>query len=201
MIEIIEKYFPHLTDSQKEQFASLNSIYEEWNSKINLISRADMENLYVRHVLHSLTIAHLVDFKKDNTIIDIGTGGGFPGIPLAILFPEVKFTLVDSIGKKIMAVSDIIDQLKLSNAKAINSRAEQIKGNYTYIISRAVTGFPDFVKMTKHLMTKNQGGIIYLKGGEFNAELNSFPSAKVFDIYASIPEPFFISKKIIYLPA
>ncbi len=203
---IISKYFPDLTEEQCKQFESLQGLYEEWNNKINVISRKDLDKLYERHVLHSLAIAKIIHFKPNTEILDIGTGGGFPGIPLAILFPECKFHLVDSIGKKIKVVQEVSSALGLKNLKAEQVRAEQIKNTYDFIISRAVTAFPIFytwvwkkIKSDSHNELKN--GILYLKGGDLEDELKKFKSRiKSFEITEFFTESFFETKKIIYLP-
>ena len=174
----IEHYFPNLTDKQRNQFSKLEEIYQHWNEQINVISRKDTENFYERHVLHSLGIAKVMEFTSRSSILDIGTGGGFPGIPLAILFPECQFTLVDSIGKKIRVVNEVKSALGLTNVVAIHERAENIKGNFDFIVSRAVTAMPDFIRWTTgKIAKKNQNslknGILYLKGGDLTEELST----------------------------
>jgi 16S rRNA (guanine527-N7)-methyltransferase len=205
-MEEIIKYFPNLSNRQKEQFASLKTIYSEWNSKINVISRKDMDNFYVHHVLHSLAISRLLTFMPGTQIIDVGTGGGFPGIPLSILFPLVEFTLLDSIEKKIRVVREVTEELKLKNVKPIRMRIEEHKTKYDFVVSRAVTAFPEFIKITKKNI-KTQGnnriknGIIYLKGGDLNAELKEVKnSVSVMEISDFFTEPFFETKLIVYLP-
>ncbi len=205
-MDIIFKYFNNLSDEQKDRFSELKDLYTDWNSKINVISRKDIDELYTRHVLHSLSIAKFISFTPGSNIIDVGCGGGFPGIPLAILFPNVKFTLVDSIGKKINVVNSIISSLGITNAIGINGRAENMTDRYDFIISRAVTAFPDFVGLTGKLISKKQrnaipNGIIYLKGGDFEDEIKRFQKViEVYDIIKYFDEPFFETKKIIYLP-
>lgn len=205
-MEIIKKYFDKLSSDQLQKFEAMGPLYTEWNSKINVVSRKDIDEIYTRHILHSLAITKIITFKHGTQILDVGCGGGFPGIPLAVMFPEVKFTLVDSIGKKIKVVNEIASTLQLSNAKGINQRAETLKLKYDFIISRAVTAFPDFVSLTTKLVShKNNNsipnGIIYLKGGDFDDELTPFKSkVEIFNINWFFKEPFFETKKIIYLP-
>jgi len=205
-MDILTTYFPDLTGFQKNQLSALLNLYPEWNAKINIISRNDIEHLAQRHILHSLSIAKIFNFKPQTQIIDVGTGGGFPGIPLAILFPEVKFTLIDSIGKKIEVVNTIITELNLTNAKAVKARSTDIKLKADFIVSRAVTAFPGFVNQVKHLISPLgnntfANGIIYLKGGEFTEELKPFSNKyQLFSISDFFAEPFFETKKIIYLP-
>lgn len=205
-MKIINKYFPDLTEEQKAQFASLQQLYKEWNSKINLISRKDIGHLYEHHVLHSLAIAKIIYFKSGTTILDVGTGGGFPGIPLAILFPDSNFHLVDSIAKKIKVVSEIAHAIDLKNIRAEQIRAEKLKSEYDFVISRAVTSLPVFFTWIKKRIkdkSKNdmQNGIIYLKGGDLNDEIEKFkPSVKVFNIDQYFDEPFFKTKKMVYIP-
>jgi 16S rRNA (guanine527-N7)-methyltransferase len=200
------KYFPHLSGFQKEQFEKLYSLYEDWNRKINVISRKDMENFYLHHVLHSLAIAKVVSFVPGTTILDAGTGGGFPGIPLSILFPSASFSLLDSIEKKIKVVREVSGELKLSNVNPVRSRLEDHIEKYDFVISRAVTSFPDFVRMTsKNIKPEGKNmilnGIIYLKGGDLNIELRGFEKAvKIFDIKKFFAEAFFETKKVVYLP-
>jgi 16S rRNA (guanine527-N7)-methyltransferase len=204
-MQIIRKYFPDLTQKQIEQFNQLQALYELWNERINVISRKDIDQLYERHVLHSLSIACFFQFKKESRILDVGTGGGFPGIPLAILFPEVRFTLVDSIGKKINVVKEIASAIGLENIEAYHARAESIPMKFDFVVSRAVTEFPVFVSWVKNSFSKQNrhefaNGIIYIKGGDFESELIKYPKAKVFSISERFEEPFFETKKIIYLP-
>ena len=204
--EIILKYFPSLTDKQIEQFKQIEALYLEWNSKINVISRKDIDELYVRHVLHSLVIMKLFKFTPGTKILDVGCGGGFPGIPLAIMNPEVDFTLVDSIGKKILVVNEVAKALGLTNVKGIQSRAEKLPEKFDFITSRAVTAFPKFVALTRKLVSKQQrnghlNGIIYLKGGDFSDEIKEFrKSIEIHEIPDLFEEDFFETKKVIYLP-
>jgi 16S rRNA (guanine527-N7)-methyltransferase len=205
-MDIILKYFPDITEKQKYQFASLKDLYIEWNSKINVISRKDIEQLYERHVLHSLAIAKIIRFKDKTEILDVGTGGGFPGIPLAILFPDCNFHLVDSIAKKIKVVNEVASSLQITNIKAEQERAEKIKHEYDFIISRAVTAFPLFynwvrTKIKKDSMNELQNGVLYLKGGDLKEELKDFKrKITTFEISEFFAEPFFETKKVIYLP-
>ncbi|MGQ1889025.1 16S rRNA (guanine(527)-N(7))-methyltransferase RsmG [Thermophagus sp. OGC60D27] len=205
-MDLISKYFPNLTILQKNQFAALGPLYKIWNSKINVISRKDMDHFYLHHVLHSLSIAKFLSFNESTKIIDVGTGGGFPGIPLSILFPNVQFVMLDSVGKKIKVVNEVIREINLNNAEAVQCRSENFKGQFDFIISRAVTKLPDFVKLTRHLINHHQqnavpNGIIYLKGGNIESEIHPF-RRKVFttDIRQWFEEPFFETKKLIHLP-
>jgi len=200
---IIFKYFPSLNEKQKKQFAALFDLYSEWNAKINLISRKDFEFFYERHVLHSLAIARVIQFNNDAEIMDVGTGGGFPGVPLAILFPETKFTLVDSIGKKINVVKEIASALSLTNVNSICARAEKIAGSYDFIISRATAPVDDLMnwtngkykKINKHSLAN---GLIALKGGDLNEELKNYKNiTKIFDIRDFFEEVYFETKKIV----
>jgi len=204
-MNLLSKYFPELSDVQFNQFKQLQGLYKDWNSKINVISRKDIESLYLRHVLHSLSIAKLIKFNPASNILDIGTGGGFPGIPLAILFPDVNFHLVDSINKKLKVVNGVVDSLGLVNVKTTHSRAEFIKRDYDFIISRAVTTMPDFVSWTKNKIAKKsknsfKNGIFYLKGGDLTEELKSYKTVKVYSLSSYFEEDFFKTKKIVYLP-
>ncbi len=205
-MELLTKYFPDLSSLQINRFEELGSLYREWNEKINVISRKDIDELYVRHVLHSLAIAKIIRFKPGTNLLDVGTGGGFPGIPLAILFPDSNFTLIDAIGKKIMVVQEVASHLNLANVKAQKNRVQEIKLRYDFIISRAVTAFPKFVSMVRKNVSPNSGnalpnGIIYLKGGDFEDEISAFKaSAEIFDLSKIFEEPFFETKKVIYLP-
>ena len=178
-MDIILKYFPHLTETQIEQFRQLEPLYADWNAQINVISRKDFSEFYERHVLHSLGIAKFTRFANNTKILDVGTGGGFPGIPLAILFPEVQFHLVDSIGKKIKVVNGVVESLGLKNVRAEQIRAEQLQEKYDYVVSRAVTRLPDFVKWIRKNISKKQknplpNGVIYLKGGDLGEEIKPF---------------------------
>jgi 16S rRNA (guanine527-N7)-methyltransferase len=202
---LIQKYFPNLTAIQLKQFEALQGLYEDWNSKINVISRKDIEALYLRHVLHSLSIAKLIQFQAGSKILDIGTGGGFPGLPLAILFPDVTFHLVDSINKKLKVVNGVAESLGLENIYTTHSRAESIKGQYDFIVSRAVTTMPDFVGWVKNKVAKKsvhpiKNGILYLKGGDLTEELKIYSKATLYNLNAFFEEDFFETKKIVHLP-
>jgi len=204
-MDTILKYFPHLSDLQKQQFAMLPELYANWNSQINVISRKDIEHLMERHVLHSLGIANIVTFVKGTEILDVGTGGGFPGIPLAILFPDTEFLLVDSIGKKIKVVNEVASALELQNVKALQARAEDINGKFDFVVSRAVTALPEFMKwISGKIKTKNinsiNNGVLYLKGGDIDSELTPLNNYwKVFELHDYFSEPFFDSKKVVHL--
>ncbi len=202
---IIQKYFNDLTNEQLSQFAKLELLYKDWNSKINVISRKDIDELYLRHVLHSLSIAKLISFKDGTSILDVGTGGGFPGIPLAILFPNCRFHLVDSIQKKITVVNNVVKELDLKNVKTSCSRVEAISEKYDFVVSRAVTNMKDFVSWIKFKINKNsfndfKNGVLYLKGGDLEDELKSFKNVKTFELSEIFNEDFFIQKKVVYLP-
>lgn len=204
-MELINKYFPDLSEKQIDRFATLQDLYEDWNLKINVVSRKDIEELYLRHVLHSLGIAKIQEFRPSTNILDVGTGGGFPGIPLAILFPETQFTLVDSIGKKIKVVNEVVEGLGLKNVTAHHMRVEQLIGKYDFIISRAVARMDAFTRWTKgkyKAKSKHQlaNGILYLKGGDLTEELADFPKAKIYDLNDYFTEEFFETKKVVYLP-
>ena len=204
--EIISHYFPDLSLRQKEQFASLEPLYREWNEKINVISRKDIENLYVNHVLHSLGIARVISFKPKADVLDVGTGGGFPGIPLAILFPETHFHLVDSIGKKISVVKNVAEELRLQNVKAEWVRAEEVNRKYDFVVSRAVTRMEEFYGWVRNKFKKDSchsldNGILYLKGGDLDEELTSLK--KPYAVYALsdyFKEEFFETKKVVFIP-
>ncbi len=204
-MDIIKKYFPDLNAKQLEQFSALGDLYAEWNEKINVISRKDIDQLYERHVLHSLGIAKIIKFKPGTSIMDVGTGGGFPGIPLAIMFPETNFFLVDSIAKKISVVNGVKESFALSNVTAEQHRAEKVNGQFDFIVSRAVTAFPKFVSLVrKKIGSKQQNslanGILYLKGGDFAEELKSFRNqANVYELSSFFEEGFFETKKLIHL--
>ncbi|QLE01863.1 16S rRNA (guanine(527)-N(7))-methyltransferase RsmG [Galbibacter sp. BG1] len=204
-VALIEKYFPTLTEHQKKQFSQLGELYKDWNSKINVISRKDIDELYTRHVLHSLGIAKVQPFKPGSAILDVGTGGGFPGIPLAILFPESNFYLIDAIGKKIKVVNEVATSLNLKNVTAEQVRAEKVKQKFDFIVSRAVTNMPDFVKWVKGKVKKDskhelKNGILYLKGGDLSEELAVYKTAQLFDLTSIFEEDFFETKKVVYLP-
>jgi len=206
LISIITKYFPNLTPTQQQQFAQLQGLCEHWNAQINVISRKDIDLLYERHVLHSLGIAKVIAFKPKTTIMDVGCGGGFPGIPLAILFPECNFYLVDSIGKKIKVVNEIAAALGLENVEAEHKRAEEVSYKFEFVISRAVTEFPVFYRWVQNKFTKTQfnalpNGILYLKGGDLTEELKDFKKRVViYDLKDHFSEEFFETKKVVYLP-
>lgn len=204
MNEIL-KYFPDLSEKQIEQFSKLKDLYFEWNEKINVISRKDIDELYVKHVLHSLAIAKIMKFTAGSEVLDVGTGGGFPGIPLAIMFPQVNFHLVDSIQKKILVVSEVAAALSLENVKAETRRAEKINHKYDFIVSRAVTQMPKFVgwvrdKIKKKHINPLPNGILYLKGGDLTEELKGLKSVEIHPISNYFSEEFFLTKKVVYLP-
>jgi 16S rRNA (guanine527-N7)-methyltransferase len=204
-MDIIRKYFTDLTGQQIDLFDRLGPLYQEWNSKINVISRKDIEQLYERHILHSMSIAKIIQFKPGTTILDVGTGGGFPGIPLAILFPEVEFMLIDSIAKKIKVVTEVASALNLQNVKAEHRRVQEVTQKFDFVVSRAVTAFPQFVEMVKsriavHSKNTLPNGILYLKGGDFNEEIAPFlDSVKVFNLQDHFQEEFFETKRLIHL--
>ncbi len=204
-MEQVLKYFPQLTDIQKKQFEELQLLYEDWNLKVNVVSRKDIDELYLRHVLHSLGIAKIQAFLPGSKILDVGTGGGFPGIPLAILFPEVQFHLVDSIGKKIKVVDEVVAGLKLQNIKTTNARVESVSGKYDFIVSRAVAQMETFVhwvngKIAKKNLHDRKNGILYLKGGDLAEELKYYPKATVFPLREFFEEAFFETKSVVHLP-
>ena len=207
MPERIFRYFPSLTDSQKDKISALKPLYDEWNSRINVISRKDMDNFYIHHVLHSLSIAKVINFNPGIRILDFGTGGGFPGIPLAIFFPAAEFTLLDSIEKKLRVTKAVAGELHLDNVRFIRKRIEDEKSRFDFVVSRAVTSFPEFVKLTsKNLVCDNSSstgnGILYLKGGDLEKETGSLINKiKIWEIRVFFSEPYFETKKIIYLPA
>jgi len=204
-LELIKKYFPNLTDDQYTKFEQMEGLYKDWNLKINVVSRKDIDEIYLRHVLHSLGIAKIQEFKAGAKILDVGTGGGFPGIPLAILFPETKFHLVDSIGKKMKVVNEVVEGLNLTNVKTTNARVEEISGTYDFIVSRAVAAMPTFVHWTKGKIAKKsehelKNGILYLKGGDLSEELKDYPKATIYNLPDYFEEEFFDTKKVVYLP-
>jgi 16S rRNA (guanine527-N7)-methyltransferase len=203
---IIYQYFPGLSPGQQQQFAGLGSLYKEWNEKINVISRKDIDNLYVNHVLHSLGVAKVIAFQPGAEVLDVGTGGGFPGIPLAILFPETRFHLVDSIGKKITVVKEVCQGLGLTNVTSEQIRAEQLRHKYDFIVSRAVTQMKEFYgwvhnKVKKESKHSLDNGILYLKGGDVDEEMDQLKRPySVFELQHYFTEEFFATKKVIYVP-
>lgn len=198
MPDLISTYFPELTALQRAHFAQLGELYAHWNERVNLISRKDFEHLYERHILHSLGIAKVVQFRKGARIVDVGTGGGFPLVPLAILFPDSSFHGIDGIGKKIMAVQGVIQGLGLTNCTAEQIRSEDHKQRYDFIVSRAVTTLPEFLRMTKHLVPKGQGKLYYLKGGELADELLPLKQKyRVYELGEFFEEEFFATKKVV----
>lgn len=204
MIEL-KKYFPNLSQDQLEKFTRLVPIYKDWNSKVNLISRRDIENLFTNHILHSLSIVNIIEFESSTSVLDVGTGGGFPGIPLAIFFPNVKFTLLDSIGKKIKVVESVSKDLSLSNVTAINDRVENHFDTYDFILSRAVAKMDKFYSLVnKNFNSKSineiPNGIISLKGGDLKDELKDFKEKKIFDISEFFTDDFFKTKRVVYIP-
>lgn len=204
-MEIINKYFTNLTDNQRFQFEKLNELYQDWNLKINVVSRKDIDELYLRHVLHSLGIAKVMEFEPGSKVMDVGTGGGFPGIPLAILFPETQFHLVDSIGKKIKVVNEVVAGLGLENVNTTHGRVEEVKDTYDFIVSRAVAQMETFVRWVKGRISKQQNhelrnGILYLKGGDLSEELKRYTSATIYDLTDYFQEDFFETKKVVHLP-
>lgn len=205
--ELLQKYFPDLSSSQQLAFKELYDLYVFWNQQINVVSRKDIESLYEKHVLHSLAIAKVMEFQPGTHVLDVGTGGGFPGIPLAILFPEASFHLVDSIGKKIKVVEEVAKGLSLKNVKAEKARAEELNKKYHFVVSRAVTAFPEFYAWVKNKFLPESfnalpNGILYLKGGDLEEELKLFEKeVKIFSIPDFFEEPFFETKKVVYFPA
>jgi 16S rRNA (guanine527-N7)-methyltransferase len=205
-VETIQSYFPNITEKQVEQFTKLEELYYDWNSKINVISRKDMDQFYIHHVLHSLGISKVLQFQPGTKILDIGTGGGFPGIPLAILFPDTHFHLVDSIGKKITVVKDVVKQLNLTNVEAQQARAEELVRKYDFVVSRAVTRMINFYPWVKNKIRKEDineypNGILYLKGGEVDEEMEELgKSYVVYHLEDYFKEEFFETKKVVYMP-
>ena len=205
-MDLITKYFPHLTEEQRRQFAELDPLYRDWNAKINVISRKDIDALYEHHVLHSLGIAQMIRFKPGTKILDFGTGGGFPGVPLAILFPECEFLLVDSIGKKVKVAGAVAESLGLKNVRVLHGRGEEIKEQFDFVVSRAVMQLQELVSFTKQLIHHTQrngmpNGLICLKGGELQAELRPFKRiVEVQELYPTFDEEYFKTKKVVYLP-
>ncbi|KAA0990036.1 16S rRNA (guanine(527)-N(7))-methyltransferase RsmG [Dyadobacter aurulentus] len=205
-MELINKYFPELTDDQKARFGEMEELYQYWNARVNVISRQDIDTLYERHILHSLGIAKVQGFKPGTSILDVGTGGGFPGIPLAIMFPEAQFHLVDSIGKKIRVVQEIADALKLTNIKAEQIRAEKLDDSYEFVVSRAVTRITPFVGWVKKNISRNsfhelRNGILYLKGGDLTEELAELKQKnRIYELSDYFSEEFFYTKKVVYVP-
>ena len=204
-MELILKYFPNLTENQIRQFKELEELYQDWNLKINVVSRKDIDELYLRHVLHSLGIAKVMQFKDGSKILDVGTGGGFPGIPLAILFPECQFHLVDSIAKKLKVVNEVVEGLGLTNVKTTHSRVEDIDDTFDFIVSRAVAIMPTFVHWVKGKIAKKQNhelknGILYLKGGDLTEELKTYKTATIYNLSDYFEEAFYETKKVVHLP-
>ena len=204
-MKLIKQYFPNLTEEQHSQFELIAEVYKDWNQKINVVSRKDIDEIYIRHVLHSLGIAKVQSFLPGSKVLDVGTGGGFPGIPLAILFPESQFTLVDSIGKKIKVVEEVKDALNLNNVTAINDRVENISGEYDFIVSRAVAVMPSFVRWVKGKVAKvsiheRKNGILYLKGGDLSDELEPYKTVELYPLSDFFSEDFYDTKKVVYLP-
>jgi 16S rRNA (guanine527-N7)-methyltransferase len=205
-VELIQKYFPNLSKTQIDQFSELAQVYEHWNAQINVISRKDMESFYERHVLHSLGIAKVCSFVDDAEILDVGTGGGFPGVPLAIMFPNAQFHLVDSIGKKIKVVQEVVNALGLKNVKAEHERAEKLRHTYDFVVSRAVTRMAPFMSWVHNKINRNHfnpldNGILYLKGGDLNEEMAEIKRKyKFYDLTEFFEEDFFETKKVVYIP-
>ncbi|AEE19854.1 16S rRNA m(7)G-527 methyltransferase [Dokdonia sp. Hel_I_63] len=204
-MDIILKYFPDLTETQIEQFSKLKDLYHDWNLKINVVSRKDIDEIYLRHVLHSLGIAKIQRFNPGSKILDVGTGGGFPGVPLAILHPEVNFHLVDSIGKKIKVVNEVVEGLGITNVKTTNDRVETVKDQYDFVVSRAVAQMETFVHWVKGRIAKKsthelKNGILYLKGGDLTEELQKYTTTTIYELPLFFEEEFFETKKVVHLP-
>jgi 16S rRNA (guanine527-N7)-methyltransferase len=204
-MDIILKYFPDLTETQIEQFSKLKDLYHDWNLKINVVSRKDIDEIYLRHVLHSLGIAKVQRFNPGSKILDVGTGGGFPGVPLAILHPEVNFHLVDSIGKKIKVVNEVVEGLGITNVKTTNDRVETVKDQYDFVVSRAVAQMETFVHWVKGRVAKKsthelKNGILYLKGGDLTEELQKYTTTTIYKLPSFFEEEFFETKKVVHLP-
>lgn len=204
-MKLIQRYFPDLTEEQVVQFQKLEVLYKDWNLKINVVSRKDIDELYLRHVLHSLGIAKVIRFNPNSHILDVGTGGGFPGIPLAILHPECQFHLVDSIAKKLKVVNEVVEGLGLTNVKTTHSRVEDIDEQFDFIVSRAVAAMPTFVHWVKGKISKTQNhdlknGILYLKGGDLTEELGPYKTAIIYNLNEYFEEDFFDTKKVVHLP-
>ena len=203
--QLIFNYFPNLTQQQQDQFIALEALYQDWNLKINVVSRKDIEELYLRHVLHSLAIAKFISFNPGAQVLDVGTGGGFPGIPLAILFPETQFTLVDAIGKKIKVVQEVVDGLGIENVRAIHQRVEEDNNQYDFVVSRAVAAMPTFMRWIKGRIKKVsehpiKNGVLYLKGGDLGEELQDYRTVQIYSLMDYYKEEFFETKKLVYLP-
>lgn len=205
-MELIDKYFPDLTADQRDKFGQMGELYEYWNARVNVISRQDIDTLYERHILHSLGIAKVQQFKPGTSLLDVGTGGGFPGIPLAIMYPEAQFHLVDSIGKKIRVVQEIVEALKLGNVRAEQVRAERLDDSYEFVVSRAVTRMAPFVGWVKKNISRNsfhdrRNGILYLKGGDLDEELSEIrEKPQIYALSDFFEEEFFETKKVVYVP-
>ena len=203
--DLLLKYFPDMTPLQQERFEAMEALYLDWNSKINVISRNDTGGFYLHHVLHSLAIAKTADFAPGTKIIDVGTGGGFPGIPLAVMFPQCGFTLVDSIGKKIKVASAVASALGLENVTAVNDRVENLSGKFDFAVSRAVTSMDNFMPLVRGRIIPGgcstlPNGVLYLKGGDLSSELRNFPKSRIYNISSFFNEEFFETKRVVYLP-
>lgn len=206
MTEIIKKYFPHLTHRQEEQIAALDVLYHDWNAKINVVSRKDIDNLYEHHILHSLAIARRIRFRKGTNVLDFGTGGGFPGIPLAILFPESNFKLIDGTGKKVKVAKEVADSIGLDNVLPVHQRGEEEKGKFDFIVSRAVMPLPDLMKIVRKNIARDQhnalaNGVMVLKGGNLDEELKPFRKiAERTELSQWFDEAWFKEKYLVYVP-